>query len=301
MNKFTKGCIIAAIIFILLGVVIVVSAFAVGGVDGIAEVVRNGDLVYYSNNDFDDWYDDDGEDDYLSASGQEVSIDHLAEAEEVKELTVEIGERLLIIQSTDDTNYSIECEDIDKLKCYVDGNELIIVDKRRHKNNNWNNEEIYLNIPEKALLSDISIKMGAGKIIADQLVADELSVGIGAGKMELAEVNAKESSFNIGAGEIIINSGILKDTELSVATGRIDFEGTIQGELDAECSVGTISMLLSGTEEDHNYEVASSMGTISVAGNSMSGFAEKRTMHNDAASNFELKCSMGTINIDFEE
>ena len=56
---------------------------------------------------------------------------------------------------------------------------------------------------------------------------------------------------------------------------------------------------LDGKESDHNYQLETSMGSMSIGDNEFAGMASERTMNYGADSDFDLTCSMGSMEIYF--
>lgn len=149
--------------------------------------------------------------------------------------------------------------------------------------------------------SQIALELGAGEITLQSVEADRFAIDLGAGEVTAAALSARELDVDIGAGQVTITSGAVRDADLSVGMGEIRYSGTVTGDLDAECSMGEIDLELTGKKEDHNYELECSMGDIEIDGSSVSGMAASRKMDFGAASDFDLKCSMGSIRVRFTD
>ncbi len=88
---------------------------------------------------------------------------------------------------------------------------------------------------------------------------------------------------------------------MTVGMGNVNLYGTIEGDMDAECGMGSLAILLTGSQEDHNYVVECSMGDTTIGDSSYGGLANEKTIANNSSSDFDIECSMGSVVIVFEE
>lgn len=164
-------------------------------------------------------------------------------------------------------------------QCKVEGKELEITDKRK-----GNQEELELTIflPQREL-AELDLELGAGILGADAISVRELNIDVGGGECVIGTLKASESAdLNVGAGRIQIDH----------------FEGP---KLDGDCGAGELVVFLAGSYTDYNYEVDVAMGEIWLGSHTYSGLANEQHIRNQAASNLELDCAMGSIRIDFEK
>jgi hypothetical protein len=69
--------------------------------------------------------------------------------------------------------------------------------------------------------------------------------------------------------------------------------------MEADCGMGNLTMMLTGSEDDHSYDVECSMGSVVIGGRSYSGAADADW--GSADSHFEIECSMGNVEISFDK
>ena len=87
---------------------------------------------------------------------------------------------------------------------------------------------------------------------------------MGAGSLNVTDVKADEANINLGMGQIYFNEMTVDDMYFSIGMGSMDYDGTITGDMTGDCGMGTVYMTLSGKESDHNYQLETSMGSMSI-------------------------------------
>lgn len=259
-------------------------------------------------------------------------------AGQVEQLNFDIGGGRVEIKASEDDGYYFSSDDAKKYQCYAEngtlelrekGGSWAVNDSRDHMITIWlpkeadfqkidieigggiletealTGKEFSIDVGGGQVIADtltgdqIVLELGAGDIIVQDVEAEQFSVDIGAGKVSAAALSAQKLDMEIGAGEAVIGEASVHDVKISVGMGQIRYRGTITGDLDADCSMGAISLELTGRKEDHNYEIDCSMGEIGLDGESFGGMAISRTIQYNAASDFELDCSMGSISVTF--
>ena len=116
----------------------------------------------------------------------------------------------------------------------------------------------------------------------DDIKVQELDVSIGAGRIDITGMEAGELNAEVGMGELLA-------------------DGAVSGNVDVECAMGNVEIGLAGSENDFNYYLEGSMGSIQVgdSGYISGGFSQKRTIDNNASKEMEIECAMGNITIWF--
>lgn len=337
MKKFTKGCLITALVLFIIGAVLCATFGMMGGfrqVDSINRKIygdwqfRFGNLIWgfddlWSVRDSDDW--DEERWTEMNSMNSSISTESAERTNyninDISDIDIELGgENLVISESEDDYIWIKNDSEHNRIKYGINGSTFKLY-STRHVNfwRNISRGNIYLYLPKGIRLDSIDLEMGAGNMNSVVLEADEISLDIGAAKFDVAGINSREVNINIGAGKADINfinaddasisvgagsisiKGLdVKDIALEVGMGNIDAVGKISGNADVDCGMGNISMALQGYESDHNYYLDCAMGNISVGNNKYSGIASERTINNGSSSDFYVECAMGNINIDFE-
>ncbi len=160
--------------------------------------------------------------------------------------------------------------------------------------------EVTVRIPKGSAFDEVDAKIGAGVMELENMKVHELEASIGAGELKMKNMEADELSTEIGAGSVTVKDTVIGDAEISVAMGECIFEGTIHGNLKADCDMGNLEFTLTGEEKDHNYEVKCAAGNVSIGSFEYAALAAEREVDNQAASTFDIDCSMGNIAIEFE-
>lgn len=320
MKKFTKGCIISAVILIVLGIIVLSAAIGVGGINEIWRLARNGELgiiAYNGDNSFYEvseavetaledveWSHDTGdwEDEVIISNGKmkEINPSSLPAANEIEVITIDVGAGTFYLKRTQEEDFRIATTHDDIIECYGSGNELILKDRKYEKDGAYNRRKLYFYIPESVQLEELNIDLGAGVLKSEALGADTVKIDVGAGNVEMQGLYADVAYLDVGAGRIQLNDSQLVDSEFSVGVGMIDFAGTITGDLEADCSMGNIKMKMTGSKEEHNYRVDADMGAVSIDGLTIRDSSDGK-IDNNAYSDFQLSASMGVIKIEFEE
>lgn len=149
---------------------------------------------------------------------------------------------------------------------------------------------------------------------------EEIDVEVGAGVMEIGGLHTRKMGANIGAGELLINGMETGDFSAEVGVGRIEafgmasgdvsfmvgmgeglYEGAVSGNIDLECDMGNLELSLKEREEDFNYEIESSVGNVRIGGSEFSGLATERKVDHGAYRECKVECSVGNIDIKFQE
>lgn len=302
MNKVTKGFIIAAVVFIVIGFVVTLGAVAGGGLRLAKTMAENGELSYTGF-----WYghhphwtiNDDIHDEDFFDDDQEIfkdDVDKKVETKGLRCLNIDIGAGKIDIRETNDEDISIHTEDMRKVQIYRNDDTLYVKGLRSNVSDGGT---IHISLPKDLTFDKVDISAGASDFDADVLRAKEIDMDLGAGRIEISDLYADEMNIKIGAGSTTIKNADVKDAEVQVGMGRFALKGAITGDLNAECSMGELVLSLEGSEDDHNYDLECAAGNLRVGGSNFAGVASERNIDNGAESNFNLECSMGSLDVTF--
>ena len=264
MKRFTKICLILCGIFLVLGIVFVIAGFAMGASPW--QYLRMEGL-------FVDDRPKSGE------NPESYDFDHSFQ-EEILELEISINHGEVYLSTQEEDRVRVVANHGGKdLQCKLEGKELQIVDRR---GNNQQELELTVFLPAKTL-TDLDLELAAGMLKAECLRAKDVSVEVRAGECVIDELIAgKSAELHTGAGSIRI----------------AHYEGP---NLDVECEAGEIEVCLDGGFTDYNYEADVAMGELVLGDNTYSGIGNEQHIRNNAASNVELDCAMGSVRISFTE
>lgn len=331
MKKFTKGCLITALVMLIIGFVIVGVGALFGGfrqLDGrvtrIPFLFRVNDdgsvnFGFFRDNDI-DWsrYEN-----WQRFTGSKDEREFSLTADTLQELYIEVGACNLYIKESEDEHVRLAIDgDTDKFRYQVEDGSLRIVRKAsKGVNVSYKTaDKVYLYLPEGTTLDSVDIELGAGtmdsialatgdaniEVGAGALDIDGLTVNdtavlsVGAGQIRLKELSCDTVSMDIGAGQLNIDdAAILKKTSIDLGMGSVNIGGIISGNLDVDCSMGEVILDMDDAEEDHNYEIDCSMGNVKVGSHSYSGLGSVQKINNGSSSDFNIDCSMGNVTIKF--
>ena len=275
MKKFL---LITAGISALLGIVLLGIGTATGGWKTAVRWAVNGDLQIIDGVGFNfGWGDKHFDHDYEIYDG-DGSDTIKADISTIKKISVSAGGSDFKIKQSKDNNIQIEYENSDGIQYYVSDGTLYITEESYVFMSG--DSRTYLYLPENCSFESVNLDIGAGRLTGSNIKADKISI-------------------DVGAGQITLEDCSIQDGKMDVGMGAIYYTGSISGNLDADCSMGSTNLNLSGSLNDHNYDLECSMGEIQIGSQKYSGMDKEKTINNGADSNFVLGCSMGNIEINF--
>lgn len=331
MNKFMKGCLMTALVMLIIGCVISGVCWLLGGyrqLEGIRDLTAipfvsfRGEGGHWSIGFFDDESEfgkDWEKERYLRIKDGETAS-YLASS--FKELDVELGACTLYLQESADDQIYIAVEG-NSLRHYylVDGSTLRLRNAGRTKKIAGTSDKVYLSVPTDFQFKEADVTIGAGRLEGGALLAEDVSMDVGAGECSMQEISGREVSLNLGAGkiqterleaeELTLNVGageyklegvsVTEDMSLKLGMGNAEINGEIKGNMSVDCGMGSVDMRLAGSEDDHAYDVDCNMGNVEVGRKKLTGFSGSREWNSGRDSVYEIECSMGNVTISFEE
>lgn len=318
MKKFAKGCLIAALSMLTIGVIILAVCTFVGGTKLYAyahDEIKNNPYVEDFFVDVDDFFGGDivswhhGEmhmsfdHNYPTHSGDDQDF-QAALASDVSNLNLEIGAGSCIISESDDAYFHIYSKNAGKYQYYTENGTFHVrgFDHNGKGVHVGEYNEIYLEIPKNVLFESIEIELGAGKIEADSLLASgRINMEIGAGELEVNTLNANWFNVDLGVGDMEVKNGSVNDSEVNIGMGEMTYSGRITGDFTAECGFGDLDLYLDDSVNDHNYELDCSVGDITLNQTNYSGISYTEKINNNADSTYAIECAGGKITIDFKK
>lgn len=334
MKRFTKGCLTTALILFLVGIVICGVCGLLGGFRQLAEMDGIGGIPFGFHVDDDgDWQfgffrtadrkgkigKDWEKERYLRISeGKENEVS--LHADSCTELDIELTQCDLELEESKDDQIRVYITG-DTLQYYwlMDGSTLRIRNAGRRSNHT--DDEVHVCIPAGKEFKEASVEFGAGVLNAVSLQAREASINVGAGVCEIQglaadsadllvgagqllveRLDAREADVSVGAGELTVKGMTVGDAlDLDMSMGTATLKGTVEGDLSLECSMGDVTMNLTGSEDEHSYDVECGMGDVRIGSHGHGGFAASKSWNDGKDSQFDVNCSMGSVTITFEE
>lgn len=340
MKKFTKGCLLTALVIFVIGCVICGVCGLLGGFKQLENISETTGIPfrYYRGNDGsvqfgffdDDWEEYSQEVWETMEANEDVSQTQLdLTADTLRNLEAEIGACGLFVQESEDDHVWIAVEGNTQVVHYSieNGNTLVIdtsydpVFRWFDWRENGNKAVVYLSLPQGAALDEVDLEFGAGEInIAglqaksidiefgagicnvEALKADSVSLSVGAGQANIGALTAGETDLDVGAGELVVRDvDVTGSMDLDIGMGNAEIYGTITGDLDADCSMGNLTMQLTGSEEEHSYNVDCAMGSVTIGSHTYAAIGDSVEWGSQNRSLFDVDCSMGNVTIVFDE
>lgn len=313
MKKFTKGCLLTALVTFILGCLICGVCGLFGGFRQLEGInveeltgipfhfnrLVNGGLRYGFGWDS-DWDDDDwfAESQYrkwnsLGGSGETAELELTADT--LRSLYIELGACDLYVMESDSDHVGIAMKGNTKNFRYVvkNGDTLRMVNWTPRGVLNWsvgslerkNAGKVYLYLPQGCLLDNLDIEIGAGSMESIELRAREVSMTVGAGICELEGLTASgKIELDVGAGSIDVGSFAADKADMTVGAGEL-LIGNARIGREADVDLGMGNLELSGLVNG-DMDIDCGMGNV--------------TLHLDDAEedhNFEIECSMGNVDV----
>ncbi len=318
MKKFTKGCLITALILFVFG-------WAFWGICGYMGGFRQLDNLNISRNKFlsigwhgirwgfnGNWFgiwDDDYDDDWWPKSAGTPSLVEVDDkvktdyhASEITDIDIELGgSNLIIRESEDEYIWIANNSDVKTVKYTLKNGEfkLYYGETVHHWSDIAQNGNICLYLPESMNLNTIDLEMGAGNMESIALAADEIDMEIGAGNFIIEGLLSDKLNMGVGAGNAEIDNIDAEKVSLEVGAGEIIIDDMTVNNLDVECGAGNINLILSGDAADYNYQLECALGSIRIGDNESTGIIGARNINNGRSKKLDVECAMGSIEIDF--
>lgn len=162
--------------------------------------------------------------------------------------------------------------------------------------------KVKIEIPENIDYESVEYSFGAGQFEQNlDIKCKEYTLELGAGKAFIKGLTTDFICANLGAGEIEFNNAYTDNADFEVDMGTMNYQGDVYGSMELECSMGSVDMVLFSSEDEHNISYEIGAGSFGYGHRNYSGSGEYESYSEDVESNFEIACSMGTVNIDFNE
>lgn len=336
MKKFTKVCLLTALILFILGCLIcgvcgLLGGFGqlgnLNGIAGIPFVYHRGiEFGSFNHDEVKDWVKDAWKIRETDGSKEKLT----ATVNTLGNIQIDVTDCYLRIMESEDDHVWISVngkthETYYKLEPDSAGREgLHIRNTKNYHAVNWRTEfddTITLYLPKGCEPDSIIIELGAGLMESIPLKATVIDIFVGAGKCNAQMIEGESVCLNVGAGQIksdalradtaalTVEAGQLAVKDMSVkdlmtvgiGMGSARVEGTITGNLNVECSMGNLEMALTGSEEDHGYIVECGMGEVKAGSTKCAGFASDKAWNTEKDSLFTIDCSMGNVSISFDK
>lgn len=309
MGKFTKGCLITALVTFIIGCLICGVGALLGGfrqldgmdIQGITGIpfhfsrYGNGGIRYGFGWDG-DWEDDIDWSLYdkwnrINSKDEKIELDLTADT--LHNLYIELGAcELHIVESSDDHVWISISGDTRHFRYLVeDADTLRMTHKTGRGFWNWSTgrvntaAKVYLYLPEGTMTDYTEIEIGAGSMESIGLQAHEMNVEVGAGVCEIDGLTSADSlELMVGAGRIDIESLTADKLNMDVGAGELHIDDAkVDMDADLELGVGNVELngLFSG-----NMDIDCGMGNVTL------------NLHDaEEDHNYEIDCAMGNVDL----
>lgn len=308
MSKFTKGCLITALVTFIIGLFIcgvgallggfrMLDGMDIEGITGIPFVFHRsaGDGIQYGFGWDDDWDDMDWSEykSWSSIKDNDGKIKLDLTADTLRKLNIELGAcELYVVESEDDHVWLDVSGNTRYFRYLVEkGGSLQMVHTTGRGFWNWSNNKftpetkVYLYLPEGTMLNELDIEIGAGNMESIGLQAQEINMEVGAGACEVDGLTATEEiDLMVGAGRITLYSLRAGELDMEVGAGGLYIDDAhVERETDLNLGVGNaeLSGLFVG-----NMNLECNVGNVTLR------LDDAETDHN-----YEIECSIGNVRV----
>lgn len=336
MSKLAKSSLITAVCILITGIAVYTVGMIGGGREDVRKMEENGDLDFFKDhlkvrmfhglnlawwtdspftwgdNDIDiDLSRNDGSATHSTHHSSGLASEETIDASTVTELDIELGGGYLYIDqdTTSDSQGNIrvivDAQDDAGISYYVKNGTLHIEGFQSKK---WNvlsdshENYIYVILPGDFAFQKSEIELGAGYIEMNGGEYGKTDIDIGAGEIICNNIKTGKMEAEVGAGNFEASDIEADEINVSAAMGQVMIsDGTISGNIELSCDMGNLYLEMQGKEEEFNYEIECSMGSITIDGYDYSGFGKEKYIDNRAAKEIKAECSMGNIEVVFSE
>lgn len=113
-------------------------------------------------------------------------------------------------------------------------------------------------------------EVGAGTGKLSQIVTDELTIKQGAGEIIADQIQAKSGKLSGGAGAVHFTAAQLNDFEIRSGVGVINIQGIVTGDTEIDCGVGQTTLDINASVDDYLSPLIQGLGPITINGRSIS-------------------------------
>lgn len=317
MKKFMKGCGIAAMVMIAVGLIMAVTVSVTKGT-----AFMNSFLDDATDGRISRWMEDRGiymRDGYVEGlkdfegydiedasvfnkyhSVQNGDVSYIFSGANVVNMNLELGGCLFTMEESSDDTFYVEAENTGKFQTYEEGGTIYL--KASKQTDLWNeNKKCYITlyVPEDYSFSDITVDLGAGMVDLTSLSADSMTLNVGAGQITAEYLKADSVEITVGAGEMVVDDMDIENLNATVEAGHFSGSGRLSGNGTAKCSVGSLELDLEAEETDYDYAANCVAGSIDIGDSAYSGVSWEKVWSNGSGRLLDLECSMGQIAVTF--
>ena len=224
-------------------------------------------------------------------------------ASEIENIEIAIGATNAVFKLSEDDRIHVINESNQDINAYI------MSDKLKIKSSDETDilvpeGTLYIAIPYGLTLEKLDMDYGAAKIECENdlgVKCDKVMLDIGAGDVTLAGINADGIEINLGAGNLALKNVYCDNLGGQIGMGNMDYSGDITGDMEIDCSMGNVTMLLDSSKGDHNLSYSVAAGNLSINNEELSGLGESKSGNADADSSYNIELSMGNVELFFAD
>lgn len=207
----------------------------------------------------------------------------------------------MTIAESEDDSFWVEAVGMRRFQGYVDGGMLEIsgTSKAFSNSENWAGS-ITLYVPEGYTWEAANLELGAGRLTVETLQTGTISANVDAGQMIFEQLTADEADLECGMGQLIVHELNSRSVDANVSMGDLQLTGDVTESITGECGMGSLTLQIAGSQSDFNYDLECGMGELRIGDDTYSGLANEKQINNNAAKTMDLKCSMGSVTVEFK-
>lgn len=129
----------------------------------------------------------------------------------------------------------------------------------------------------------------------------DMDMEVKGGAVIADQLLTEKLDIDMAAGNIELYNANVIEMDGDINVGAFLYEGAIGHKADVNCNVGSISLNLKGKKTDYDYEISTSLGSVEIDGNEYSGLKGKRFSNAGAEGLLQLSGKIGSIKVTFND
>ncbi len=267
MRRFTKICLIVAVVLGCVGLSLCITSIVLGV---SWEELENTSVSWNHHTRK-----------IVVDQGERKDFEQSFDQVESLELEVEAGD--VRIEESDKDQVVVTGRDVyPSFQCSMDGKTLKIEDKNKR----------YFRTGKKDSVITVEIPR--------ELEFHKLNLHVTMGNLEVVGFQTKNMGVLCGAGSATLEGDVLGKSEFQCGMGELIYQGGLEGDTRFECGMGSITADLTNRQKDFDYELTCGMGEVQVGDLSIGGVAGDQKISNRAGRLMKVDCGMGEVTVEFE-
>lgn len=218
--------------------------------------------------------------------------------EEISKLKIQTSIGKLTIKQSN--QYRVEAANVsEEFVAEVKNGTLTIRDDKTlyWAQNDRENAEIIVYLPEDIVLEEAEIKTGANITKIESLMANKIDLELGVGTTQIDHLYARKLEIEAGVGKVEITNATCDTLDLNTGMGEVKWQGTITNSGDIRCGVGKVDLELLGTNEDYQIRTKTGLGNMYINNTKM----EDNEVYGNGNSKIKVEGGIGSVTIKLGE